>query len=903
MKKKAVQKKTAGSRQDFSFEFFSILKRFYDANRPSIRQHYHKISLKILDYNDPKKGEAFLRLPQFEALEMYVFLKEFANNKKVHEIFRDWYARENGFEDDKSLRLSGSSKEQWDFFTALDLSNQEEYDRAFKYLAGTNRSYANYIFALTMGTGKTILMATCIFYEFIVANKHPQDKRFCHNALIFAPDKTVLQSLKEIKNFDVSKILPAEYSNFISTAVKFHYLDDQTVLSTQKGSKFNIVVSNTQKIILKKRHKKKSATDLFYSLPSARALPEEKVSPKAAVMDDLDDILGSVDDLPTDENDLIPNSRFEKIASLPQLGIYVDEAHHAIGKELGESQSSGEKSSLRMTINALADKLESRKTKVVACYNYTGTPYVGKSIMPEVVYAYSLKDAIDNKYLKQAEPISYTNVKSEDFIRDVINDFWKKEGEKRREGMLPKLAFFAPTIDEIERDLRPKVEKVLGELGISTHKVLVNVGDEKITKNDDLREFNMLDSEESEKQFILLVNKGREGWNCRSLFGVALFRKPDSTIFVLQATMRCLRSIGSVQETGHIYLSKENMEILDDELQKNFNVTLDEIKKEKETPSVRVKMLPPPVQVKINRVKKLYQMKKNEKIPSGLAFGLEKLDYSKYQAIRTDRISLLAKGYETVSELESSESNRQFSLYTLVAEIGRYFNNEEISCSLIRQILEASKDGVDTVLKVVNRYNDVLYDVIIPIIYNSLYTITFFEHPETETIDLVKIKGTIENTYFDRKCIDELVVSKDDPYLREVCDKSFNLDKYCFDSKPERDFFKKTILEDGIDKIYFTGMLTHGESDFYVTYIDPESHTVRSYFPDFLIKTKDGKWLIIEVKGDNKIDDPIVRAKAEYAQKMAADSSFVYYMIKGSDAQEYGIKAINKPTNAFLEGI
>ena len=46
--------------------------------------------------------------------------------------------------------------------------------------------YANYIFALTMGTGKTILMATCIFYEFLLANKFPADPQYCHNALILS---------------------------------------------------------------------------------------------------------------------------------------------------------------------------------------------------------------------------------------------------------------------------------------------------------------------------------------------------------------------------------------------------------------------------------------------------------------------------------------------------------------------------------------------------------------------------------------------------------------------------------------------------------------------------------------------------------------------------------------------
>lgn len=56
-----------------------------------------------------------------------------------------------------------------------------------------------------MGTGKTILMATCIFYEFLLANRFPKDSHYVHNALVFAPDKTVLQSLKEIKTFDLKK--------------------------------------------------------------------------------------------------------------------------------------------------------------------------------------------------------------------------------------------------------------------------------------------------------------------------------------------------------------------------------------------------------------------------------------------------------------------------------------------------------------------------------------------------------------------------------------------------------------------------------------------------------------------------------------------------------------------------
>lgn len=78
--------------------------------------------------------------------------------------------------------------------------------------------------------------------------------------LPFAPDKTVPQSLKEIQTFDIAKVVPPEYVNFITSNIKFHFLDDAPVgLGTMDGSQFSIVISNTQKIILKKRKAQPSA--------------------------------------------------------------------------------------------------------------------------------------------------------------------------------------------------------------------------------------------------------------------------------------------------------------------------------------------------------------------------------------------------------------------------------------------------------------------------------------------------------------------------------------------------------------------------------------------------------------------------------------------------------------------
>ena len=78
-------------------------------------------------------------------------------------------------------------------------------------------------------------------------------------------------------------------------------------------------------------------------------------------------------------------------------------------------------------------------------------------------------------------------------------------------------------------------------------------------------------------------------------------------------------------------------------------------------------------------------------------------------------------------------------------------------------------------------------------------------------------------------------------------------------------------------------MLTQGQTEFVINYIDPVSHTVRSYYPDFLVLYKDGSYKIVEVKGDHMIDDEVVQAKADYATQFASASNMSYQMIKGSD--------------------
>ena len=403
--------------------FYRYLYEFYSQNRKKIWSLYTPLSRKFLKFNDPSSGTAFLRRPKFEALEIYVLLKEYFNNAFVAEVFKDWHERKNGFENRANFALKIG---ELDMFAAL---NAEIYEASFKRMQQFSSIYPNYIYALTMGLGKTILMGTCIFYEFLLANKYPQDKRYCHNALVFAPDKTVLQSLKEIQTFDKSKVVPPEYVAWLDANLKFAFLDD-TSLSLQilENSEYNIIISNTQKIILKQSHKEKTAVDELFSTSNTykqEAGPEN--SDASTTGDSFEDLYDFDTEVETEE-DLIANQRFEMLKRLKNLGIYVDEAHHAFGDKLESDFSAKKATSLRKTINELAICLKNAGTGVVACYNYTGTPYVKNLLLPEVVYAYSLKDAIDNSYLKKAVVKGYANTKSVEFVRAAIRDFWENCG-------------------------------------------------------------------------------------------------------------------------------------------------------------------------------------------------------------------------------------------------------------------------------------------------------------------------------------------------------------------------------------------------------------------------------------------------------------------------------------------
>jgi len=801
------------------------------ANYPGIE----KESLNILNHI---KKVGFLYSPQIEALETYIYLKEVQGNKTIVEVVKSL------FDDEREL------------IKVLGISDKEAFELAFDKDKSSKISklvhdkfngidYSNQIYALTMGSGKTILMGTMMMYDFVLSYYHQDDKRFGKNALVFAPDTTIIESLKEIKAFDYSKVLPSEYQN-IALNVKYHYLESPETPVNPIGN-YNVVVSNSQKIILKTRHKYDGQQRLFRdeSFLKARA---------------------------------VENKRLMAIRDLSDLIVFVDEAHHSFGTTL-----EGTLKKTKETINYLH---EEGKTKLVNVVNLTGTPYINNKMIEGVVYHFGLKQGIERGILKQVKFFEYGNVKTEGFVDDVITKFWERYGENKLEGRLPKIAFYASNIQDLREELRPKIEAVLAKLGISTDKILEYHTDAEENRED----FLQIDTEESKKQFILLVGKGTEGWNCRSLVSCALFRKPTSSIFVLQSSTRCLRSIDDNSTVASIYLSQDNYKILDKELKNNFATTIEDISSQKQV-SPEYKLTVEKVKrVKVNKVTKEIVSISNTDI-ADYKIKLDQFNNEKYLPYLSESQIFLDDEKRAKFEKSHIKHDVKYDLeltyYEIVALINR---STKLACLDIDSILSNNFGSKKEIEQKINTKPGLLPFIVESILKNAFR----YEEKITQSVEELELTKKYPFSISVSENRKGLVVFKNDQKEGRL---GFHINPYNFDSADEKSLFltlRDTLEPDeSIRDIYFTGGVTDPiHNDFYFEYFNPKDQRIARYFPDFLIETSKDRYIVVEVKGsDEKLN--YEKNKKDYTGKSEDLFNEVF-------AKELGFQDFQKANKNFV---
>ena len=174
--------------------------------------------------------------------------------------------------------------------------------------------------------------------------------------------------------------------------------------------------------------------------------------------------------------------------------------------------------------------------------------------------------------------------------------------------------------------------------------------------------------------------------------------------------MRCLRSIGDAQPSGHVYLSDENIQILDDELQQNFRVSIDESRKQVKTANAsKSTSTAPSIKIKLKRVRRLYNVREKQpparhqpRPEPGRNGGLQTHPHLEREGL--DRHPADIPPPEDISHLREK---RVFGRLTLVAEIARYLNKP---CLEIETILATLLKARMVFLTAVNEFNELLYD-------------------------------------------------------------------------------------------------------------------------------------------------------------------------------------------------
>jgi type III restriction enzyme len=138
----------------------------------------------------------------------------------------------------------------------------------------------------------------------------------------------------------------------------------------------------------------------------------------------------------------------------------------------------------------------------------------------------------------------------------------------------------------------------------------------------------------------------------------------------------------------------------------------------------------------------------------------------------------------------------------------------------------------------------------------------------------------------------------------------FHYDPYNFDSRPESSFFDHLLTylkqrPDEIEDIYFTGGLTDPQkTDFFVEYKGEDGQWHR-YTPDFVVRRKDGKCLIVEIKKEHDRQHPVDGlhgAKALATQKwVGLNPERLKYAMIFTAADEIGYDQF-KAARDFIEG-
>ena len=550
-----------------------------------------------------------LRDAQIDAIKTYLFLKIACQGKPLWQLFAegefnetDVDAEEINAEARDVMTKNPAALALYQYSRQKDRNGKQiapeleqfirhhareiDYEKVLKDIF-YQVTYSDYLFSLPMGAGKTYLMAAFIYIDLYFAQNEPHNPIWAHNFLILAPSglkSSIVPSLRSIQNFDVTWLFPAATAMQLKRLVKFEILDEQksarksSVIRNPNAFKINqhwdggtmmglVAITNAEKVILDRWEEKDKDPNCF-SDDERRQLE-------------------------------VANELRNMIGIIPSLSIFIDEVHHASDGEI----------KLRQVVTEWAT-LGCNFCNVLG---FTGTPYLEKAEkvtlggsfnikntnITNVVYFYPLMEGIDN-FLKRPE-VKFTDHDMLTIVRSGVHEFLDKYKDTTyADGTCAKLAVYCGQIPTLEEEIYPLVSEIVTEYGLNPAEVILKrhkgsnsskAGARKYAEPEGSETaFAMLDSPTSKIRIVLLVQIGKEGWDCKSLTGVVLPHEgacPKN--MVLQTSCRCLRQVvRGEQEKALVWMNRWNADKLNKELKQQQNITLQEFSKKPEPAKKRI---------------------------------------------------------------------------------------------------------------------------------------------------------------------------------------------------------------------------------------------------------------------------------------------------------------------------
>ena len=541
-----------------------------------------------------------MRDAQIEAIKIYLFLKIACGNRPLWKLFSegcfnslDFNTMELTVEARSILTTNKAAAALLEYALLKDKNGNQlapelekviksqsgriNYEDTFKKIFyGVN--YTDYLFSLPMGAGKTYLMAAFIYLDLYFALNEPDNPAFAHNFMVLAPSglkSSIIPSLRNIQEFDSTWIIPEPTASNLKRMIKFEVLDEQksaqksNLVRNPNAQKINnyqpledlmglVAITNAEKVILDRVGENENET-LFSQ--------EETV--RIRIANELRDIIGCI----------------------PHLAVFIDEVHHAADGEI----------KLRQVVEEWTEK-----HSFCGVLGFSGTPYLEKAEsvtladsfvikntdLSNVVYYYPLIKGVGN-FLKVPE-VKYADNDMETIVKNGVKEFLDNYLHTvYANDACAKLAIYCGKIETLEELIYPLVTRMASDYGLNpTEAILKYHGGNKVYPQPEgaETEFASLDTDFSKIRIVLLVQIGKEGWDCKSLTGVILPQKGVCpTNMVLQTSCRCLRQvIKNADETALIWLNKFNADTLNKQLKQQQNISLQEFNKGKHQKTIQI---------------------------------------------------------------------------------------------------------------------------------------------------------------------------------------------------------------------------------------------------------------------------------------------------------------------------